>query len=556
VFAGSSVFTCYPDGTTRRDFALADAMGLHMAAASLKNWNQFGRLTKLIEQRLVSDLPAGDLVWRMPADSDELALVTKRETRKSAFPDLWAVKTSGAQVIAESPDWPVLAANPYGKGTIIYFAPLQPLIAFNGGEPSTYAYLIFRRAIEWAFEASKFPIIKLSPWQYPYDAAIMFRHDFEQDPQLVQAVEDSAKFEQSLGAKGDYYFCTGLIQVGTGDHTLTNAQKRADVKGLQTAVAEYGATIGSHNGCLPWPGSHPVFAFLQRLGFLRNWSIFPFSTGPFDWHWGPDEILDKETKGFSDGSAYALTSLEASFHDLQTWMKGLDNGRPGCGAQKNCPRTWVSPYYNATRKGSLQILEQAHVITSGEQRIGPFPHWTMSTQTLGKQYSFVSIPVSEWYVGDRAAQSIDEHNLDSIKAGVDFYYNLGALVNFYSHEPSNNGGLAEEYVRYGMSKPRIWSTNAVGIYDWWQKRSSVQVNVSYTQDGAAGVARATVTGARDPETAVEVVLPGWDSSKASETRVLLNGSEAASSEYRLTASGYKIRVGSTVATVEIRYALP
>ena len=58
LFAGSSAFTRYPDGTTRGDFALADEMGLHMAAASLKNWNQFGRLTKLVEQRLVSDPPA------------------------------------------------------------------------------------------------------------------------------------------------------------------------------------------------------------------------------------------------------------------------------------------------------------------------------------------------------------------------------------------------------------------------------------------------------------------------------------------------------------------
>ena len=36
-----------------------------------------------------------------------------------------------------------------------------------------YAYLIYRHAIEWAFEAANLPIIKLSPWRYEYDAAFI-----------------------------------------------------------------------------------------------------------------------------------------------------------------------------------------------------------------------------------------------------------------------------------------------------------------------------------------------------------------------------------------------
>ncbi len=459
-------------------------------------------------------------------------------------------------MIANGGHSPLLTVKAFGKGNIIYYAPLQPLISFSGLESGTYAYLIFRRAIEWAFEAAVLPIIKLSPWQYPYNATIVFRHDFEQDPRLINSVENSAKFEQSLGAKGDYYFTTGLIQVGTGDHTLTNAQKRASVKSLQKAVADYGATIGSHNGGLPWPGTHPFFTLVERLGFLRSWSIFPFSAGPYDWHWGPDEVLNTKRFGYPDGTTYALTSIEASFHDLQIWLKGLDNGRPGCGAQNNCPRIWVAPYFNADREGSLQILEQTHIITAGEQKIGPFPHRTMSYQKQGKYYSFVSLPVSDWYVNDRIAQSIDDHNQESLKAAVDFYYNLGALVNFYSHRPSNDGGLAEEYIRYGLSKPRIWSTNTVGVYDWWQERSTVQVSVSYSQDGGTGIAMAVVTDASDPETSIEVDLPGWSSQKTSVVQVLLNGSPAASGEYRAIPNGLKIRVGSTVSNVQVRYALP
>jgi hypothetical protein len=556
LFAGSSAFSRFPNGKSRHDFALADELGLHMAEAGLSNWGQFDKVTKQLEQRIVADLPAGTLNWGMPATSDQIGLITKRQSYNETIPYLWKVTATDAKVLAIANHSPLLTTRSYGKGMMIYYASLQPLIGFNGYDPSTYSYLFFRRAIEWAFEASALPIIKLSPWQYPYDAAILFRHDFEQDPQLISTIEASARLEKSLGARGDYYFCTGLLQTGTGDHTLTNSQKRAMVKSLQTAVADDGATIGSHNGGLPWPGSHPFFSLLERLSFLRGWSIFPFSTGFYDWHWGPDEVLNTKRFGYPDGITYALTSVEASFHDIQMWFTGLDNGRPGCGAQNDCPRIWVAPYFNADREGSLQILEKAHVITAGEQKIGPFPHWTMSLQTDGKKYPFVTLPVSEWYIDNRVAQAIDDHNQESIKAAVDFYYGLGALINIYSHLPSDDGGLAEEYLRYGLSKPLVWPANAVEVYDWWQKRSSVHVNVSYGQEGGVGLARAAIAGATDPDTAIEVVLPEWNSAKASDIQVLLDGIPALPSQYRITSYGLKIRVGSAVSNVEVRYALP
>ncbi|MGH7990262.1 MAG: hypothetical protein ACREDS_08765, partial [Limisphaerales bacterium] len=38
LFVGSSSFTRNPDGTTRGDFAIANAMGIHMVNPSLTNW--------------------------------------------------------------------------------------------------------------------------------------------------------------------------------------------------------------------------------------------------------------------------------------------------------------------------------------------------------------------------------------------------------------------------------------------------------------------------------------------------------------------------------------
>lgn len=61
---------------------------------------------------------------------------------------------------------------------------------------------------------------------------------------------------------------------------------------------------------------------------------------------------------------------------------------------------------------------------------------------------------------------------------VDFYYDMGALVNLYGHT-SSASGLMNEYMLYSLSKPRMWSTNAVGIVDWWALRAKVILAPGY-----------------------------------------------------------------------------
>jgi len=58
-------------------------------------------------------------------------------------------------------------------------------------------------------------------------------------------VESSAQYEQSVGAKGDYYFCTGILR------TLDPVAQQPYILSLRKAVTNYGATIGSHNGGYP-----------------------------------------------------------------------------------------------------------------------------------------------------------------------------------------------------------------------------------------------------------------------------------------------------------------
>ena len=102
-------------------------------------------------------------------------------------------------------------------------------------------------AIEWAFEAANIPIIKLSPWPYEYDAAFIVRHDFENNPASIRSIEDSALFENSHGVKGDYYFCTGTLR------DEMPIDQSTVIASLRSAVTNYGATIGSHNGGLKNP---------------------------------------------------------------------------------------------------------------------------------------------------------------------------------------------------------------------------------------------------------------------------------------------------------------
>ena len=39
-----------------------------------------------------------------------------------------------------------------------------------------YSYVIYRRAIEWAFGSTRLPLPKLSPWPYSYDAAFIMQN--------------------------------------------------------------------------------------------------------------------------------------------------------------------------------------------------------------------------------------------------------------------------------------------------------------------------------------------------------------------------------------------
>lgn len=522
LFVGSSAFTRKPDGSPRGDFAIANAMGVHNATSGLDNWYPASTFTKTISHRIVSHIPAGDLRWRMPLTSDDISWGISPDHPMEGNHYAWQVNATGATVIANGDQGPYLAVTAYGNGNIIYDSAMEPLIGFGGLAPSMYSYGIFRNAIQWAFESANLPLIKLSPWPYSYNSAYMVRHDFEDYQSAIASIESSAQAENAVGAKGEYYFCTGTLRV-----EMNNSQTVVD--SLRRAVSLYGASIGPHNGGLPNPNN-------------PNLAVSDYDY----WHWGPDEAIDAQMQGYTSGAAYASASLAQSFSDIKGWLSGLNaNGNLNI---------WVSPYFNATREPSMQLLDQLGVNTSGEQKLSPFPHWTISTETRGKKYRFLSLPTSEWFINGDVGQAIETtHTKSTIDALVDYYYGIGALVNLYSHEPSTNPE-PNEYLHYTAVKPAIWPVNASTLFNWWTQRSSAQFTPTYSVLGNRLVATVAVSHAVAAETALDVAIPNW-SVASGGIQVKFDGTLVDPNSYRINNQGAKIKVGNSVSAVEVSYPL-
>src|ERR1043166_1475387 len=73
LLVGSSAFTRNTNGTTRGDFAIANAMGVHMLTNSLVNWTNDFTFAKVIDHPLISHIPGQVLNWRMPSSADEVS---------------------------------------------------------------------------------------------------------------------------------------------------------------------------------------------------------------------------------------------------------------------------------------------------------------------------------------------------------------------------------------------------------------------------------------------------------------------------------------------------
>ncbi len=528
LFVGSSSFTRATNGVSRGDFAFAAQMGMHMTTPAMTNWNLNSTFTVVNNNFLVSHIPQGTLTWQMPSSSEEISwpeAFHPPNPPNNLLHMVWQVSPTTATVIAQGDSFPYLLIQPYGKGWFIYESAMEPLLGHGGWAPGMYAYGIIRNAIQWAFQNAATPIPKLSPWPYQYNAAVIFRHDMEGISNLIVSITPSSQWEAANGARGDYFFCTGELREDMGNPSNTVAALQQDIK-------LYGATISSHNG---------------GLTNINSYSP-PLTPDSYDyWHWGPDEVLDDHPAGYANGKAYALASISNSFNDLKTWF-GTNNGSGGV-------KTWVAPYFNATREGSMQVEAQLGIQVAGDDKLSPFPHWTYSTQTPDFKYPVLTLPVSDWFVGSMVAQSMEHYTATAqIQAMVDYYYSLGTLINLYSHSSSDGtgaaGGLAPLYVTYSLSKPLIWSANSASVYNWWVKRSTAQVTPQIFTNGTQIYTMFSISGASDPSTAVELQMPN---SAFTGLQVYTNGIAAAGNVFRTNGQIVKVLAGTAVTNVIIGY---
>src|SRR5262249_46316331 len=142
------------------------------------------------------------------------------------------------------------------------------------------------------------------------------------------------------------------------------------------------------------------------------------------------------------------------------------------------------------------------------------------------------------------------HTSATMHSAVDFYYNLGALINVYSHTLSTGEGdagqLVPDYITYCMNTnlhPRLWSANGISVYQWWFARSNAQVSVNYSTNGVQSIATFTITGATDTNTAVELLIPSTTS--FCSVQVLTNG-VLATNGYRTVGQVVRLKVGTSV----------
>ena len=225
LLVGSSAFTRETNGASRGDFAFANAMGVHMVSSSLTNWGINSTFTKQFNHQIVSHIPAGVLSWALPFSADETfwgSTSPHATGQPQVYHMVWQVQPSDATVVAMGDNYPFISVKPYGKGYFIYIAAMQPIIGHGGWSPGMYAYMIFHKAIEWAFTSANLPVNRLSPWPYQYDSGLMVRHDLEDYADEISNINFSAQYRSIIGPEGRILFLHRNVPGGNADQWVSD----------------------------------------------------------------------------------------------------------------------------------------------------------------------------------------------------------------------------------------------------------------------------------------------------------------------------------------------
>ena len=460
--SGTPLINSAPLLVTENDFALSTEMGLLPGNTGL-----IGTIQKLNDDPIVSHMTETDIRnWLLPKAYTDTGYSHKQH---------WAqfVTASDATVLLASNGHPTLAVNNYGAGRFIYHSEFSPLAGYSGYVVDNFEYGFFRKSIEEAFKSNGVPLVRLSGWPYPYNAAFKTRHDHFLN---LAATEVEAQY----GVSGEWLLRTDAAINGP------------DWQYLDEILAD-GALIGSHTLNEYTLDSGGYQAANDNINQSLNALTAQLGTRPTIFV-GPGMMA------FRDTSKQAI----------------VDNGLLTTGDMSH------GPYPNFALK----------IDTATDY--GPDAHWNLLEIPVGRYYAKPGETWGDLVYSHMGSMNLTDE-IAYIEKTVDLTYNLGGVINLYDHI-GDKGSLwihpdtspFEHYIVYSLAKPYVWNTDPLEIYDWWSKRNTVSISPSQVSDTQLMV---TITGNNtlDP-LALDIAIP---SNKAVQA-VELDG--VPSDQYRVEGS--------------------
>lgn len=157
------------------------------------------------------------------------------------------------------------------------------------------------------------------------------------------------------------------------------------------------------------------------------------------------------------------------------------------------PKVFTAPNYAAVRKSSMNAIWNNGYLTTGEQGIGPMPHFSIDPEIKGQYIgTLLQLPTSEWPgpYPDGTAETYDSmdnmtRDLSVIPKAVDLSYEAGGLINVYDHAGGaalfniNRKDLAIYLLNYVFSKPYVWKSHSQEIRNWWLQRSRKSIGSTF-----------------------------------------------------------------------------
>ena len=320
-----------------------------------------------------------------------------------------------------------LAFKRYGAGLFTFNAEPVPLAGYGGFAHDNSEYKTMRLAIERSFAEAQLPLVTLAPWPFPRKAAFIYRHDHYLS-QDVHALEQQLAGASTARPFGEYYLMPELAGA------IGACGQPNDYPAAVPAVVAGGALLGAH----------------------------------VKYHVNLDDL---------DYSG-ALGWLQTTVSEIQA----------ATGNQMS--PIFVAPVYRAVKRSSLLAIRDMGFLTTGEQGVGPFPHFSFDPEN-DRQYisALLQLPVSEWPGFDNIERmSVDPEN---IRRAASLSYSLGGLINVYDHvgsdgyaaacTPAIRVDLARILLEHVRTLPAVWTTNSLEIRDWWLQKDRRTVSAVFAR---------------------------------------------------------------------------